>query len=444
MFSLIGISFGLLGVLFNFYVKKVAQLRRNYKILNQSRYGQVLIIAAISGLVTFPILPLRTGPTSVLNDLFSTSPLTNWQNPNIYFVLSAVVILEFIMCGISLGLPIPCGLYTPMFILGAALGRLIGEVLHAVHLLPSIVPAGYAVVGAAAFAAATTRTLSSSIICFELTRQLEHLLPVLLAVLIASAVGNFFGPSIYDELLKMKGLPYMPPFSSTKGGNKTAKSIMRRDVIFLTTESTYEDLQTLLINSHYSSFPLVQTRKQRTLLGVLPRSTLERLLDTLESRLLTLAQKQVEYLNMSILDHQTQQEQLEVRAEDPAAPSSASDAPPPPPSTPSTIEPKFKSRFGGMAASLHLAPTDATDEASPERQKLEEVMHELTEQAMHQQVGLSRSTPGLDAGPFQLPVQTPHSKVHFLFAMLGLKCGYILDQGSLVGVITKRDLISLQ
>lgn len=472
-FSLIGITFGLLGVLFNKYVKLLAQLRRNYKIFNTSRYGQVAVIAMISALVTFPILPLRLGASSVLNDLFSTSPLTNWEQPNVYFILSAVVVLEFVLCGVSVGLPVPCGLYTPMFILGAALGRLVGEVLQAAHILPGLVPAGYAVVGAAAFAAGTTRTLSSSIICFELTRQLEHLLPVLLAVLIASAVGSFFGPSIYDELLKMKGLPYMPPFKSSQGGNRTAKSIMRTDVLFLTADSTYEDVQNMLIQSHYGSFPLVQSRRSRTLLGIIPRRFLERTLDKLETRLSDLAQRQIDILNMALQD--TDQPIPNSTSSSPAlgepgtdlsaSPgpffdasttvssdtglSSSEDLPtetviaePAPAATKSVmIEPNFKSRFGGLSAALHLDTGDAT---LPESQKIQLVMQELTRIAMAEKVGFSRATPGLDAGPFQLPVQTPHSKVHFLFAMLGLNAAYIVDQGELVGVVTKRDLISLQ
>lgn len=470
-FSLIGITFGLLGVLFNKYVKLLAQLRRNYKIFNTSRYGQVLVIAMISALVTFPIQPLRLGSSSVLNDLFSTSPLTNWQQPNVYFLLVAVVVLEFIMCGISVGLPIPCGLYTQMFILGAALGRLVGEVLHVWNILPGLVPAGYAVVGAAAFAAGTTRTLSSSIICFELTRQLEHLLPVLLAVLIASAVGNFFGPSIYDELLKMKGLPYMPPFKSSQSGHRTAKSLMRTDVLYLTTDSTFEDVQNLLIQSHYGSFPLVQSRRSRTLLGVIPRRFLERTLDKLESSLSALAQRQIEILNMALQDNNdimapspssspavsesnadpsilsdssiapTSDANLSSSDDVSLAAESASPEPIPPTAKSILVEPNFKSRFGALSASLHL---DATESALPESHKIQAVMQELTHIAMTEKVGFSRSTPGLDAGPFQMPVQTPHSKVHFLFAMLGLNAAYIVDQGELVGVVTKRDLIGLQ
>ena len=42
-----------------------------------------------------------------------------------------------------------------------------------------IAPGGYAVVGAAALAGATTHTISTSVIVFELTGQITHILPVM-------------------------------------------------------------------------------------------------------------------------------------------------------------------------------------------------------------------------------------------------------------------------
>jgi H+/Cl- antiporter ClcA len=51
-----------------------------------------------------------------------------------------------------------------------------------------IVPGGYAVVGAAALAGAVTQTISTSVIVFELTGQLHHILPVMIGVLIANMI----------------------------------------------------------------------------------------------------------------------------------------------------------------------------------------------------------------------------------------------------------------
>jgi chloride channel 2 len=151
----------------------------------------------------------------VINTLFSTSNIFDvWsENMNVYLTLFLFIVYKFIFTAISLGLPIPCGLFIPVFIIGATGGRLIGISLiydlkdnnnnnvitlkninnfinffRAIYegefllwALPhsGVIPGGYAVVGAAAMSAGVTRTLSTSIIVFEMTGQLELLIPVL-------------------------------------------------------------------------------------------------------------------------------------------------------------------------------------------------------------------------------------------------------------------------
>ena len=83
------------------------------------------------------------------------------------------------------------------------------------------------------------------------------LLPVLLVVIISTAVGNFFGPSLYDVQLMMKKLPFMPPFKPY--GRKTVKDIMRHDVQYLTVNTTYTEVENALRSSSLSSLPLVQS-----------------------------------------------------------------------------------------------------------------------------------------------------------------------------------------
>lgn len=69
--------------------------------------------------------------------------------------------------------------------IGAAFGRLIGELMAlwfptGIAGIP-IAPGGYAVVGAAALAGAATHTISTSVIVFELTGQITHILPVMVS-----------------------------------------------------------------------------------------------------------------------------------------------------------------------------------------------------------------------------------------------------------------------
>jgi hypothetical protein len=48
----------------------------------------------------------------------------------------------------------------------------------------------------------------------------------------------------------------------------------------------------------------------------------------------------------------------------------------------------------------------------------------------------------MDPAPFQIHVMTPLTKAHFLFSMLGLSHAWVVSEGRLVGVLTKKDLIN--
>lgn len=65
-------------------------------------------------------------------------------------------------------------------------------------------------VGAAALSGAVTHTVSTAVIVFELTGQISHILPVMIAVILANAVAQSLQPSLYDSIIKIKKLPYLP------------------------------------------------------------------------------------------------------------------------------------------------------------------------------------------------------------------------------------------
>jgi H+/Cl- antiporter ClcA len=142
--------------------------------------------------------------------------------------------------------------YTPIFVIGAVLGRIMGELLSLAAGVDEagvkiIDPAIYAIIGgtleaeawrfllfhffecienniqyfasihltndfhysfhvAAATAASATHTISTAIIFLELTRQIGLLLPIMVAVLCAVGVGRLFSAkSVYDIMLEQKG-----------------------------------------------------------------------------------------------------------------------------------------------------------------------------------------------------------------------------------------------
>ena len=87
-----------------------------------------------------------------------------------------------------LSLPLPGGLLIPTMVVGAAVGRVIGELMElgAVSYGAGV----FAVVGAAGFCAAVTQSLSLIIIVFELTGQLFFLAPLIVTVVPTGPVAG--------------------------------------------------------------------------------------------------------------------------------------------------------------------------------------------------------------------------------------------------------------
>ncbi|HEY4127210.1 MAG TPA: chloride channel protein [Gammaproteobacteria bacterium] len=109
---------------------------------------------------------------------------------------------------ISLGSGTSGGLLAPMFIGGAALGASYAIVVN--HFLPGahLDPAAYALTGmAAVFAAASRATFAFIIFAFEITRDYDAVLPLMLVCVIANAVAQLFlKESIMTEKLVRRGL----------------------------------------------------------------------------------------------------------------------------------------------------------------------------------------------------------------------------------------------
>ena len=70
--------------------------------------------------------------------------------------------------------------------------------------------------GAAAMAGGVTHTISTSVIVFELTGQITHILPVMIAVLISNAIASLLQPSFYDSIILLKSLPFLPDLKTNK------------------------------------------------------------------------------------------------------------------------------------------------------------------------------------------------------------------------------------
>lgn len=190
---LLGICGGLIGIVFIFIHLSIIRIRRiggTKSWLFRSPYPYTIVIASLTALLLFPELIgsfMALSPISALKELASIGPLPNsWLLISIWVSVPLFLLSRFWLCAFSISLPIPCGLFVPTLTIGAAMGRLVGEVMEdmlGTQLEPSGELAGImAIVGAASVGAGVTQTFSVAVIIFELTGQIILLVPVTVCI----------------------------------------------------------------------------------------------------------------------------------------------------------------------------------------------------------------------------------------------------------------------
>ncbi|MFI4968422.1 MAG: chloride channel protein [Gammaproteobacteria bacterium] len=123
-------------------------------------------------------------------------------------LLLIILVFKSLALLISLGSGTSGGLLAPMFIGGAALGAAFAITIN--HIVPGahLDPSAYALTGmAAVFAAASRATFAFIIFAFEITRNYNSVLPLMLVCVIANAIAQLFlKESIMTEKLVRRGL----------------------------------------------------------------------------------------------------------------------------------------------------------------------------------------------------------------------------------------------
>jgi CBS domain-containing protein len=142
-------------------------------------------------------------------------------------------------------MPISCGVFGPCLAMGMGMGRAVGEYLRNTYpaglayfdqdLSYAIIPATYAITGAAAFSAGVTHTLSTAVIVLEMSGQLNLVAPIMVrvsrpqdragcrlfeltrttaapqvAVSISVAVSRMLSVNYYDKIATLRNLPFLP------------------------------------------------------------------------------------------------------------------------------------------------------------------------------------------------------------------------------------------
>ncbi|XP_059685914.1 chloride channel protein ClC-Kb-like isoform X2 [Gavia stellata] len=209
-----------------------------------------------------------------------------WCHPSatVFGTLAFFLLMKFWMLILATTLPLPAGYFMPIFIYGAAIGRLLGETvallfprgLRSEGDLHPIIPGGYALAGAAAFSGSVTHAISTALLVCEATGHLGHVLPVVLAVLVANAITQKHQPSFYDGTIIVKKLPYLPPIRSRHMASYqvVVEEFMERRVVALTKGGGFEEVLVALDASADAEYPVVESAGSPMLVGTVSRAQL--------------------------------------------------------------------------------------------------------------------------------------------------------------------------
>ncbi|XP_057901532.1 chloride channel protein 1 [Melospiza georgiana] len=506
-FAIIGICSGFLGAFFVYLNRQVVLGIRRHKALSQFLTKYRLIYPAVITFciasVTFPhgfgqFMAGELMPREAISTLFDNytwikhsgdtqilGKSAAWIHPkvSVFVTILLFFLVKFCMAVIATTMPIPCGGFMPVFVLGAAFGRLIGEIMASLFpngilfddILYQILPGGYAVIGAAALTGAVSHTVSTAVICFELTGQISHILPMMVAVILANMVAQSLQPSLYDSIIQVKKLPYLPDlgWNHISKYNIFVEDIMVQDVKFVSSNCKYRDLQEVLQSTTVKSLPLVDSPESMILLGSVERSELQALLQahiSPERRRLLNRERQQKlneapydgpWANLPKLKHESfayvdEDEDTEEKGELPRPPSPTPSYPEEPngPTSPlkqmpETLEPQ---QHPGSFRSLRkliqqlLCHCSRPHETESTIQEPVEVIETMTPEEIDawEQEELDKNvcfdSCRIDPSPFQLVERTSLHKTHTLFSLLGLSHAYVTSMGKLRGVLALEEL----
>lgn len=225
IFILLGVAGGLFGGLFcklNFLWSKYF---RRIPLIKTNPVLEVGIVVLATALLQFPN-PLTREPGDVIiknvlvdcKDAVSAGTFVctheaNTQTTNWTYIawLTHGTLSKLLLTIITFGIKVPSGVIIPALDAGALFGRLVGYLLP--YTSTDVSPGIFALVGAAAFLAGVSRmTISLAVIMFELTGQLDYVVPHMLAILVAKWVADAVSSEgVYDLAQTVLGHPFLDP-----------------------------------------------------------------------------------------------------------------------------------------------------------------------------------------------------------------------------------------
>ncbi|CAG7629207.1 unnamed protein product [Allacma fusca] len=286
VFLLMGMIGGLLGALFNHINLKLTIFRMRHIYRKWAKVLEAIIVAACTATVGFSMIlfindckPLGEDPTrypiqmycgdgqySAIGAIWFQTPEASvrslFHDPPGSHRLTSILIffcLYFCLSIWTYGLSVSSGLFIPALLTGAAWGRVVGMGMeHFFSEASWVDPGKYALIGAAAQLGGIVRmTLSLTVILIEATGNLTLGLPLMITLMVAKWVGDYFNEGIYDTHIQLMGVPLLPWEPPPLSHNIYATEVMSCPVVTFHMKETVGTIIDVLTSESYNGFPVV-------------------------------------------------------------------------------------------------------------------------------------------------------------------------------------------
>ncbi|KAJ2389490.1 hypothetical protein GGI23_005826 [Coemansia sp. RSA 2559] len=283
-FVIIGVFGGLYGALFCRINMAVNRLRKNTR-LGHYPITEVVAITSLTLYCSFGNPFTRIGLGELVGSLFQECPARDPRRPYnsdsdnieellcisgnqmsdympLLSMLAFALVNRSFFAVTTFGAKVPSGLVLPSMSIGAVFGRIVGAYMeyltraNAGHSIFAqcpvdsrcVIPGIYALVGAGATLTGTTHTTIAVVaILMELTGNLIYTLPVLVGVMTARWVSEYFNPNgIYDMLIEHAGHPYFDTKTQYIHTRRTAAELMQTDLETICVDFENENTLSLL------------------------------------------------------------------------------------------------------------------------------------------------------------------------------------------------------
>lgn len=219
IFIFLGICGGVFGGVFCKANFRWSKFFRQRSLIKDHPVFEVFLVVLATSLLQYPNKLIRPTGDIVMEELLSSCRVGSTQSwaceqerlndKSVYYAwLISGTFVKLLLTIITFGCKVPSGIIIPALDAGALFGRAVGQIpFPGVSVSPGI----FAMVGSAAFLAGVSRmTVSLVVVMFELTGEVDFILPFMVAILTAKWVADAISQEgVYDLSQHLLGHPFL-------------------------------------------------------------------------------------------------------------------------------------------------------------------------------------------------------------------------------------------